>query len=488
MAAASLEKNHSDGLSGCFEISQSILGQVLSHPDPVCRLSVLNVGGNANSNASNSLQYGLSYSNANNELSNSNTNIGSRVNFVLIINPSDNDLARVQNIRNHTIRTSSAQVKARMNKQRPFTMTKTIKNVYGDIISLDSLRQSADDACTPRKNKKEVAAFRADQDNLLAKLHDDLKEHTFEPSEYVTYHRMECGKSRLIADVPLYPDRIVQCAIANLLEDRLNSKLIYQTHASIKGHGTHTAMMDARKHLHNDPKLNWCFSCDIDQCFRSMPSSRVKAMNRRYISDGELLHLLDLIIDKYNETGNTGIALGGRLSPMFANLYLNDLNQHLKHDRHVHVMENYMDNFFIFGYSKEWLHDIRKDVVATLAEMDLRLNDNWAVRPVSSTQGVDMVGWVVFKDHVLIRKKTKQKMIRTFRDLEYKIDHGISWNEHDYGAYHSYMGSLKWFDSYNLYLKHIRPVQCKLQDLQRYQTGWRAYRSYIKNNGEEPSL
>lgn len=45
---------------------------------------VLYVGGYSNSNSSNSLNYGLSYFNANNSLSNSNANIGGRLTNVLI--------------------------------------------------------------------------------------------------------------------------------------------------------------------------------------------------------------------------------------------------------------------------------------------------------------------------------------------------------------------------------------------------------------------
>lgn len=480
MVTASSDRSICSPISGCFGTIQSNRGQVTSQSAPFCCFSVLNVGGNANSNASNSLNYGLSYANANNESSNANDNIGSRVNFVqskFTVIMTLPECKRQESIQSGPV---TYNAKARTIKQRPFYMTKTLKNMYGGIISEDSLNRASDDACTPRKNKKEVALFRDDQENLIGKLHDDLKDHTFKPSGYNIYTKMECGKARLIADKPLYPDKILDCAIANAIEDELNKKLIYQTHASIKGHGTHTAMMDARKHLHNDPKLRYCFSCDIDQFFRSIPTDRIMEMNRKHISDCELLNLLDRILMNYNESGNPGLALGGRLSPLFANLYLNPLNQHLKQDRHVHVMENYMDNFFIFGYSKQWLHDIRKDVIATLGEMDLRLNENWSVRPVTSTQGVDMVGWVLYKDHVLIRKRTKMRMIKTFKGLEYKIDHGMTLNVHDLGAYHSYMGSLKWFDSYNLYLKHIRPVEDKLNDLTRYDTGWRAYRTFMR--------
>jgi len=57
-------------------------GWVESHLVPTVVSRVLNVGGNANSDWSNSVQYGLSYANANNDTSNSNANIGSRLYFV----------------------------------------------------------------------------------------------------------------------------------------------------------------------------------------------------------------------------------------------------------------------------------------------------------------------------------------------------------------------------------------------------------------------
>lgn len=450
MAAASSDRSIRGYISGCFEPLQSYRGQVISYLDPLCRSRVLNVGGNSNSNESNSLQYGLSYADANNDLSNSNDNRGSRVNFVdhqkITVIMTLPESRKQESIQSRLV-TTNANVW--MNNKGRFTM-RTIKNVYGQIASMDSLRQSSMDACTPRRNKKEVALFQQDSEHLLGILQDDLRDHRFKPSDYNIYTKMEGGKARLIADKPLYPDRILDCAIANAIEDELNKRLIYQTHGSVKGHGTHTAMMDARKHLHNDNKLRYCFSGDIDQFFKTIPAIGVKSMLRDYIRDNELLSLMDLIIDSYNMTGNTGIALGGRFSHLLANLYLNGFNHHLKEDLHVHVMENYVDNYYIFGYSKPWLNGIKTDMVSQLGDLGLRFNDNWSIRPVDSRNGVDMVGWIVYSDHVLIRKKTKLRMIRTFKDVEWKIDHGMNLNDHDMGSVNSYLGSLKWFDSYNL--------------------------------------
>lgn len=329
-------------------------------------------------------------------------------------------------------------------------MRNRLKDVYTELGSLALLKKAANDACTSRSDKIEVAMFRKDEDVLLSKLQKDIKGHTIIMSDYRVYYKNERGKRRLVADIPLYPDRILQCAIAILIEDRLNRTLIYQTHASIKKHGTHTAMMDARRHLYNDPKLSYCLVMDIDQFFAKIPPIRVKLLLRDYIKDNEMLFLLDRIIDNYNRTGYGGIALGGRLSAMFANLYLSQLDHYLKEVLHVHVMERYMDNYFIFGYSVAWLKTIQTEVVAQLGELGLELNEGSYIQKIDSDHGVDMVGWVVYSDHVLIRKKTKERMRRTFNRISKKLDWCQELTDSDKSAISSYTGSLKWFNSYNL--------------------------------------
>lgn len=423
-------------------------GWVESHLVPTVVSRVLNVGGNANSDWSNSVQYGLSYANANNDTSNSNSNIGSRLFFVI-------QFAVTSTLPNgrtlESIITSLVAITAndwRKNKGG-LNMRSRLSHCYGQICSMSVLEQAADNACKPRQDRKEVLEFYQSKEETLKQIQYELSRHIYVPGEYKLYYKMERGKRRLIADLPLY-HRIVHCAIAIVIEDRLNRTLVYQTHASRAGHGTHTVMSDLRRHLYNDPKLRYGLSMDIDQCYASIPPEGVKRMLRDYIKDKELLWLLDVIIDSYNRTGRPGIALGGRLSPLFANLYLSPLDHYLKERLHVHVMDRYLDNYFILGYSKPWLHQIHREVVAYLGELGLTLNDNVTIQPIDSTHGMDVVGWVVYSDHVLIRKKTKERMRKAFRDIQYKLDHCQDIDYHDRGIIGSYTGSLKWFDSYNL--------------------------------------
>lgn len=337
------------------------------------------------------MQYGLSYANANNDVSNSNSNLGSRLFFIdkITVIPT---LPNGRTSEIITPRSVGYNPKTWINNKGGAFMRHRLKDCYSALCTMAVLEQASDEACEPRKKTLEVAHYNEHKDSLLAQLQDDLINHKVKLSPYHMYYKMERGKRRLIADLPLYPDRVLHCAIAIVIEDRLNRTLIYQTHASIKGHGTHMAIMDVRRHLHNDPKIRYCLSVDIDQCYASIPPERIKLMFRNYIKDNEFLFLLDRIIDNYNATGYTGIALGGRLSPLMANLYLSDLDHYLKEKMHVHILVRYMDNYFIFGYSVEWLEQIRTEIIINLAELGLSLNQGTSIYRIDSDHGVDMLG------------------------------------------------------------------------------------------------
>ena len=442
----------------------SINGRVESHTGQLGVFRVLNVGGNAWSDWGNSVQYGLSNSNVNNALSNSNANIGARLSFIIelirVISTSPNGGTSESKI----TRLVAFNAKTWQNNKGSVTMRNRLKDCYAELSTMSLLKKAADEACTSRSDKIEVARFRENEDELLGKLQEEIKTHSIRLSDYRVYYKNERGKRRLVADIALYPDRILQCAIAIIIEDKLNRTLIYQTHASIKGHGTHLAMTDARKHLYNDPKLSYCLIMDIDQFFAKIPPMRIKLMMREYIKDNELLFLIDRIIDNYTRTGYGGIALGGRLSALFANLYLSELDHYLKEVLHVHVMERYMDNYFIFGYSVAWLESIRVEVVVKLAELGLELNEGASIQKIDSEHGIDMVGWIVYSDHVLIRKKTKERMRRTFARIQRKLDRCEDLDESDLSAIGSYTGSLKWFDSYNLSKKIVKPVLTRIAE------------------------
>ena len=189
-------------LSGCpTSLHSNLIGKVGSQAVPFDAISeVLNVGGNSNTNASNSVNYGLSYANANNDLTNSNNNIGSRLNFVRI-----NRITVASTLPGMTGRTQESitprlvafNVKTWGINKGYDDMRHRLNNCFEEICRMETLEKASMDACRPRSKTLEVALFRENKDELLKKLQKDIIEHKLVLSDYNMYYKEERGKKRL---------------------------------------------------------------------------------------------------------------------------------------------------------------------------------------------------------------------------------------------------------------------------------------------------
>lgn len=386
------------------------------------------------------------------------------------------NVARRQKIRQ--IPTGQVAVDAKVRDTEEGNMKRT-GNTFDEIISMPNLQKAADLACAARRDKMEVARFEVARNDLLLTIQRDVGDRTYVPSDFRFFTCVENGKERTISDRPLYPDRILEWAIALVVEPDLDRRMVWQSHASRKGHGIHTCVMDLYRRL-ADERFRYVLSLDVHRFYQSMDKEIVKADYRRCIKDHDTLWLLDLLVDSYPKEG---ISLGGRMSPVYGNLYLNALDHHLKEDRHVHAMGRYMDNYYILGYSKPWLQSIQKDIAASLAERGLSLNPSGGVMPVDSAHGFDCLGYVVYSDHILLRKTNKGRMIAALRAIQSKQDAGMPLDSHDIGCIASYKGLLQWCDSYNLRTRYYDPVVDRIEGHDGLRNGFNKH-LVIKNENE----
>lgn len=471
--------------AGCPSIMylQSNHGQVDSQSDPFvsrCSGNALIVGGNWNNGAN----AGLSYLNNNDDGGNSNN--GSRLkmpfrsNHFTVISTSP-ECERVSNqlfwlvtyAELHGVKTSIGFRPRLGNMHR-------IGGIWSQVTTDENLMKAAAKACHSRKNKSEVEAFLQNAPVLLEKLKNDLIFHTYETSEYYLFQKMENGKSRLVSDLPLYPDRIAHWAVAQILEPLLDPRLIPQTHASRKGHGTHSAIGQIRGYISNDDRIRYALKIDVSKFFPSIQADVAKRVIRRVLKDPDALWFIDKIIDDYPIQG---IPLGNRLSPLLANLILaNALDYPMKQKYHCHYYVRYMDDVIILGYSKQWLHKMRKIMAANLEEYGFTMKGNWQVFPIDD-RGIDFVGYRIFTDKTLLRKSTKVRMIRKCRELQKLVDQGFSLNDSQIGTVCSYDGILKWCDSRELRKGTIAPLMRSIESDRRWAMGLRSWRAFTTLNG-----
>lgn len=266
------------------------------------------------------------------------------------------------------------------------------------------------------------------------KLQKQLIAGTFHSSQYYFFKRIEHGKERFIADLPLYPDRVLHWAICLVAEPLMNRKIISHVYSSIPGRGYHQAVSQLSEWIKEDSKIAYALIVDVHHYFASIDIGIMKGKLSRTFKDRRFLELMFRLLDEYPEPG---IPLGNRYSPMIANLFLSAVDHNLTECNRVHYYVRFMDDICILGYSREWLQRILKIMEAQLSSLGLELKPSKRIIPI--TDGIPFLGYKIYPTYVLLRRATKVRMKRNISQIQ-ENEKGISC--HDKGTLASYHGVL----------------------------------------------
>lgn len=100
---------------------------------------------------------------------------------------------------------------------------------------------------------------------------------------------------------------------------------------------------------------------------------------------------------------------GNYTSQFFANIYLNELDQFVKHTLKIRYYTRYMDDFIILAKTKKDCIYIKKCVEDFLHnKLHLDLNDKSRYYPYA--MGVNFCGYRIFTTHRLLRLDSKKKI------------------------------------------------------------------------------
>ena len=110
-----------------------------------------------------------------------------------------------------------------------------------------------------------------------------------------------------------------------------------------------------------------------------------------------------------------GNPIGNLTSQLFANIYLNELDHLIKDKLGIKYYIRYMDDFVILSRDKNELFKL-KGLIKEFLETELRLR----LHPKKSEyfpidRGIDFLGYVVFKDWILLRKSTVKRFLNRLK-------------------------------------------------------------------------
>jgi hypothetical protein len=155
-----------------------------------------------------------------------------------------------------------------------------------------------------------------------------------------------------------------------------------------------------------------------------------------------------------------GMPIGNLVSQLFANLYMNELDQYAKHDMKLRHYIRYMDDVIILHENKNELHRILEEIELFLSyELKLHLNNKTSIRPTKD--GIEYVGYRIWSTHRRLSKKTVKKMKMRLKYLKKSFARGEVNADEVRSTVASYLGLMKHANCYNLRKKTFK--EFKLQ-------------------------
>ena len=104
--------------------------------------------------------------------------------------------------------------------------------------------------------------------------------------------------------------------------------------------------------------------------------------------------------------------IGNLTSQIFANIFLNQLDQFIKHKLKIKYYLRYCDDFVILDKNRENLFYFLNEISDFLRrELELSLHQE-KVKIRKLRQGIDFCGYIVLPGHRILRVKTKERMLK----------------------------------------------------------------------------
>lgn len=270
--------------------------------------------------------------------------------------------------------------------------------LYEKIIDPDNLYAAFLDARRSKRSKRACFTFEHSLGRNLEELHVELATGEYRPRPYYSFVVYE-PKARTI-HAPAFRDVVVQHAVSRIITPIFERSFIDQSFACRLGLGTHKAADYAHEALRRSDASSYTIKLDIRKFFYRIDRSVLRGLIERKIKDRRVV---DLAMQFADHGDPVGIPIGNLLSQLYSLVYLNPLDHFIKRELGERNYCRYVDDFVVFGVTKERAEEIQRKVVRFIDErLNLELS-RCTVAPVR--RGVNFVGYRTWASKRFIRRR-----------------------------------------------------------------------------------
>ena len=330
--------------------------------------------------------------------------------------------------------------------------------VIEKIASWDNLLKAYEHAVKGRKEKLDVMRFTENFEENMLNLRKELISGTYKNGDYSIFYVHE-PKKRMIMALP-FKDRVAQWAIYLVVNEYLDKKMIYNSYACRTGKGQTRAVASAKRwsKIHQN---GYYLKMDISKFFYRIDHEiLIDILKRYYGDDTALMKIFNGIIncesmpfgldrgrsiedtDRKDMRYDVGLPIGNLTSQLFANLYLNELDQFVKHKLKVKHYERFADDVLIFSDNLAEIQQAKEAIELYVSWfLHLDFNNKTTIGKVKS--GITFLGCRIFPNKLIITSSAKKKMKKNLLREAKRYARGKTTLEHANNVLMSYYGMLK---------------------------------------------
>jgi RNA-directed DNA polymerase len=208
-------------------------------------------------------------------------------------------------------------------------------------------------------------------------LREQLLGGTFQPTAVrrVTIPKSDGGEREL--GIPTVVDRVVQQAILQVLGPRYDAGFSTHSHGFRPNHSAHNAVMEAQRYIQEG--YDWVVDVDLERFFdrvnhdvlmgrlaKKIEDKRMLKILRGFLNAGVMLN--GVVVDR-----EEGTPQGGPLSPLLANVLLDEIDKILEARGHRFV--RYADDCNVYVQSEKAGLRVMATMQKELAKLRLRINE-----------------------------------------------------------------------------------------------------------------
>lgn len=336
------------------------------------------------------------------------------------------------------------------------------------ICSFDNLLAAYREAARGKRYRNEVITFSFGLEENLLEIQRELLDRSYTVGNYREFY-VRYPKPRLVMALG-FRDRIVQWAIYRQINPYMEKRFIQHSYGCRQNKGTLAAaqcLLNWVRLISRKPDAkDWAIvKGDISKYFYRVDHEVILRIYSQITDDEWFLWLIGTIINnpdlpfglpegasiddcpRDRRLYEVGMPIGNLTSQETANIYLDRLDQFVKHSLRQRFYLRYMDDFAIICKRDE--AKVLLETITAFLRAELRLTISPKSNIVPATQPVEFVGYLITPHGMRLRKKTTRHIKRALMHLSERYAEGEISIDEALQTVNSYHGLTKHCNGYN---------------------------------------